>query len=757
MSWSFTPDFLLGSLLARFKPGWPRWVTAAAGFLLAVGYLLGVFAPFDRFLLDTAYSLSSRRATEDLLIVEIDGRSLKALNSWPWPRSYHAALLDRLHGAGAASVVFDIDFSSASTSVGDRAFAKSIAAADGTVLLPSFIQNRGATEDAAADGTLPLDIFRKNARVGLVNMFPDPDGLLRQYYLRQSSDGTSIPSMVAQLAPGHLSAPDIFYIDFGIRPETIARLSYIDVLIGKFDPKLVSGRRVLVGATAAELGDRYLVPRAGVMPGVVVLAMAYETLVQNRAITALQPGWGLLGLGATVWLSFMLMRGGWRRAFGAGVGLAIFILAGRYALQSAFALSADVVCWLVSVAICLVVALIWEAKKLAMMTLLQREASRRQEAFTRSVFLDSSEGILVVNAEGVIEAVNPAAQRMLLSQPDTLVGCSISAVMCGFNFAHISERAALADRQTLSSDLTLPGPDGGDVALAITIIKSRLQIDEDGPIHVPTSAAAMYVVTMRDITAQRATEAAREKAVAELKSATLAKSQFLASISHELRTPLNSIIGFSSLISQENSGATGNLKHAGYAADIHESGQRLLQLVNDIIDLSRIEAGEYEIRPDHLDIRSILSSCVHEVRRTMDCAERSLDLAISPTAPIVQADPRALRKAILNVLSNAVKFSPPNGKIILRASGTAAHQLAIEIVDEGIGMDDGLLARITAPFAQASYGYNRQYDGIGIGLYVVNRLIKLQGGTVEIASKPGKGTTVRLLLPRSELVWKVAQ
>ena len=736
---------------------WPQKLTAALGAVLALGYFLGAFAPFDRLLLDSAFSLTARRAGSDLLVIEIDRKSLQSLNAWPWPRAFHAALLDRLRQDGADLVAFDIDFSSASTASGDRAFARAIAAMPGRVVLPSFVQAAGDHGGGTADA-VPIDLFRAQALLGAVNVFPDTDGRLRRYRPAQGFQDGSPPTMVDRLLAG--AAVDRpadrsvdrsvgeggFYIDYGIRPDTIAHLSYVDALTGRYDPRLVAGRRVLVGATALELGDRFAVPRYGFLPGVDVQALAYESIVQRRAIARLGAAWTLAGIGIVTWLAYRLMIGRWRRALGAGLALALAIVALQAGLQVLAAVAVDAASWLAAVLGCLAIAVTREAELLAKATRDLRDATRRQEALTRSVFSDSSDGIMVVNALGLVEAVNPAAERLLGQPAAGIIDNPLALFLPGLGFAVSGGTEAGAAPLTLSREIVLALPGRGEIALAVVVTKSRLQIEADA------AATDVYVVTMSDITARRAAESAHEHAMTELKAAARAKSRFLASISHELRTPLNAIIGFSSLISQQGLGPIGNPKYADYAVDINESGHRLLQLVNDVIDLSRIEAGEYEIKRDQLDLSSLFNGCLHELRQVANCQSRTFDIEIAAKAPDADGDPRAIRKALVNLLSNAVKFTKPNGRIVLRAATAPGRQLALEVQDDGIGIEKLMLDRIMEPFSQVSGGFSRSHDGMGIGLHVVNRLVKLHGGAMEIFSEPGAGTTVRLSLPAKLVV-----
>jgi len=242
-------------------------------------------------------------------------------------------------------------------------------------------------------------------------------------------------------------------------------------------------------------------------------------------------------------------------------------------------------------------------------------------------------------------------------------------------------------------------------------------------------------------------EAARDLTIRELQAATAAKNEFLARISHELRTPLSAIIGFSTMIGDQSLGPVGNPKYIEYAHDIHSGGKRLLELVNDIIDVTRIEAEQYAIRPDVLEVASLLGAACYAAQQAEDCGEKTLRFEVLPGAEAVHSDRQALAKVIAKLLSNAIKFTGPNGHILLRAKPAADKAILFEVVDDGIGIAPAALKSVTAAFSQVRGGLDRRHEGAGLGLYFANRLMELMGGKLEIESAPGAGTTVRLHIP----------
>lgn len=252
-----------------------------AGLALAAGTVTAlsqVGQAADRALDPLRFAAISSQASGKIVIVEMDAASIARIDRWPWPRDNYAGVVDRLTAAGAANIVFDVDFSSPAT--GDAAFAAALKRADGKVALPTFAQ-RASADDPRSIDALPIAVLRDRAALASVSISPDPDGIVRSAPLGTMTAGTPRPSLSAYIAGVSGTADRLFPIDFGIEPASVPRLSFIAVRDGQFDPKAVAGKSVLIGATAVEMGDRYGVPRWGVQPGVVVQALAAETLLRS--------------------------------------------------------------------------------------------------------------------------------------------------------------------------------------------------------------------------------------------------------------------------------------------------------------------------------------------------------------------------------------------------------------------------------------------------------------------------------------------
>ncbi len=254
------------------------------------------------------------------------------------------------------------------------------------------------------------------------------------------------------------------------------------------------------------------------------------------------------------------------------------------------------------------------------------------------------------------------------------------------------------------------------------------------------------VAVTRDISERKAQEAELLRARDEAEGASRAKSQFLANMSHELRTPLNAVIGFSEILNRELFGALGEARYRDYARLIHESGEHLLNVVNDILDMSKIEAGKFNIVKEPFEVASLVRSCCDILRHTAERRGVTLMADVAPGIPELPADKRACKQMLLNVIANAIKFTNEGGWV--RVSARALRgKVELAVADNGIGIAAEDLPKLGNPFVQASNSYDRSYEGAGLGLSVVKGLARLHGGTFELQSTLGQGTTALIVLP----------
>jgi PAS domain S-box-containing protein len=250
-----------------------------------------------------------------------------------------------------------------------------------------------------------------------------------------------------------------------------------------------------------------------------------------------------------------------------------------------------------------------------------------------------------------------------------------------------------------------------------------------------------------DVTQRKNVEAALREAKDAAELANRSKSQFLATVSHELRTPLNAIIGFSEILKQEMFGPLGNGAYLTYAHDIFDSGRHLLQLINDILDLAKIEAGKLELHLSAIDVGNVVLSSVRMVRRRADEKGIDVQIRIGERVPKVRADERQMKQIMMNLLSNAVKFTPQGGKVVISAATDGREHVLITVADTGIGIAEEHLAKVLTPFGQIDSTLSRQYEGTGLGLPLTKSLVEMHGGTLTLESRVGRGTTVAIRMP----------
>ena len=249
-----------------------------------------------------------------------------------------------------------------------------------------------------------------------------------------------------------------------------------------------------------------------------------------------------------------------------------------------------------------------------------------------------------------------------------------------------------------------------------------------------------------ELSANSATEA-----MLVAQAANRAKSEFLANMSHELRTPLNAIMGFSQIIAEQTLGPIGTGKYIEYSRDITGSAQHLLDIINDILDLARIEAGKTELIEEPLDPQMLIPACARVVSERAKLAGVTVEFDAENAQFLFLGDERKLKQIVINLLSNAVKFTPAGGRIDVRWQVEAERCCELTIADTGIGIAPADLTRVLQPFAQAESGLNRRYEGTGLGLPLTRGLVELHGGSFRLESELGRGTRAIIEFPLSRV------
>lgn len=382
---------------------------AIAGIVAAL-YLSNSLSLFDNKLTDLGYRLSSRPASGNVVLVEINAKSIDELKIWPWPRRYHAKVLDTLLAAGAELVAFDVDFSAHSRLEEDKTLEKALSRSGGKVILPAFSQlSRTPDGKTELKWKTPLPEFRRHAALASINVRPEVDSLIRTMEIQSGS----IPSMAALLANAGNTVFGTFQIDYGIDPWTVPRLSYADILKGRFDASDVAGKKIVIGSTAVELGDQLAVPIFQTIPGPLIHILGYESLVQGRAlleVSALPISVGILI--STLLLGPFFLRKSWQKSLIALVAVSAGLIALSLIVQISFPILINIVPILLSVLLSFSFAVIKRIDQQAMRLVFQSLDLRRKDVLMRNVVENSFDGIITMAPDGIIESANPAALRI---------------------------------------------------------------------------------------------------------------------------------------------------------------------------------------------------------------------------------------------------------------------------------------------------------------------------------------------------------
>jgi two-component system, cell cycle sensor histidine kinase DivJ len=350
---------------------------------------------------------------------------------------------------------------------------------------------------------------------------------------------------------------------------------------------------------------------------------------------------------------------------------------------------------------------------------------------------------------GAVEFISPAAEALLGTPVSRLLGHGL------FDRVHVADRpawlTALSDAarggegRSVEFRLRREAPRGRNAPTGFIWVEMRCRPLEP-PAGTTAGADRGVVAVMREITERKLQQEALDSARTAAEQADAAKSNFLATMSHELRTPLNAIIGFSEMIAQEDVLMIDAGKRKEYAQLINDSGQHLLSVVNGILDMSKMESGNFELSPEPFAPRAALLNCCNLL--ALKARENGIDLVTRAPEdlPVMTGDPRAFRQIVLNLVANAIKFTERGGTVTVSAAVEGAR-LVLRVSDTGVGIAADDLKRIGDPFFQAGKTYQRRHEGTGLGLSIVKSLVALHGGEMSLQSKLDEGTTVTIALP----------
>ena len=330
------------------------------------------------------------------------------------------------------------------------------------------------------------------------------------------------------------------------------------------------------------------------------------------------------------------------------------------------------------------------------------------------------------------------------NQARTLLSEAVEAMKHGFALVDAGGRKLLANSRY--SEVAAEAEFGTPRSVEIAIGDGKWLMHDES-----ATPSGRLVCVQTDITQLKRREHELEGAKEAAEAADRAKTQFLANMSHELRTPLNAIIGFSDLMEKQIVGPLSE-RYRGYASDIQESGQHLLGIINDILDLSKIQVGRGDLHDSMLSVADVVDTCINIVAERAKRGGLRLRPEIPGGLPFLVGDELRIRQMVLNLLSNAIKFTPSGGEITVTAEAVQGGAIELAVRDTGVGMREEDIPRALEPFTQIDSSLTRRYEGTGLGLPLVKKLVELHGGSMGIESEVQRGTTVRLTFPPSRIV-----
>ncbi len=716
----------------------------------------------DRGLYDSHIQWLAKPASSEIVIIEIDPKSLNTFGRWPWPRDTHARLLEVLTSAKPKAVALDVLFSEADSQHPrlDDALAQAIDQAK-PVVLPVIFE----TDGHALVETRPLSIFARHAVLGHANVDLDKDGLCRSVPLYAGIGAPDRPALALALYNLYHSEPELpssnlrattpsthdktliedrrIWLPFYDTDRDFQRFSYASVLSGAVSPDNFTDKYVLVGLTASGIEHDTPTPLTidnRPMSGIDVAASTLDALVKR---TFWQPLPG-------IWQFFLTLGL-------ASAGIRLSMLWPHRHLPLVIGLQALGILLLCS--LLLRFGRIWFAPSAAICILLLSyplRSWRHFEKLIQSLFAERKRAYVILNAitdcvittnpDGRIDFMNSAAQELMdrhlpqtinhhvddiflieiSGQPQKL-GSLIGQCIARHDVISYEHCLLSIFDQTLTANLVIAPMFGGKGKLLGTTIT----INDVGE----------RLIMAKLIIQKAEQQTAMSQLLNQAESATLAKSQFLSRISHELRTPLNAIIGFAQLLQTEPAHPPLADNHRESVDEILRAGRHLLDLINDLLDLAKIEAGKINLNLGQFALSDLLNECQTMIAPLAN--GQSLTIQVDNPLPddcLLYIDPTRGKQILLNFLSNAVKYNRPNGTITVTCNPVADGKIRIAITDSGEGLSEEQQQLLFQPYQRLNIDDNL-IEGVGIGLLISKQLAELMDGAVGVSSQPNLGST----------------
>lgn len=727
---------------------------------------------FDYWIYDTEIQLLSEPASEDIVIIEVDQQSLQDLGRWPWPRNIHARLMEFLAPAEPYAIALDFVFSEPDAEHPERDIRLDRAlAANKFVVLPVIFEQNGSTWVETA----PLPDYAAHASLGHANIDQDPDGVSRSILLQAGLGDNWRPAMplaiyaqrhpeilgklpglrTADMVPGQVNMPRGDYrvwLPFYDSQSDFKRLSYRDVLAGAVPRQFFTHKYVLIGLTASGIERTVPAPLTiggRPMSGVDFIAAGLDGLLKNTLRQPLSKDWQtLVNLLLVCGSALITTRISPRWLPLAILGLAMAILA------VSLALLASTHYWLAPAsAVCVLIASYplrsWRHFDRLIHSLF---AERKRAYITLNAIVD---GVITTTRDGEIDYMNAAAMDIIGNKLATSTSRHIDAI---FSVAidgktrliselieqSISQHSPIkfnhcgltvSDRFTLTANLNISPMFGSKGLLMGTV----LTIHDIGERLI---MAKMLLQKSEQQTLMR-------QLIDRTEQVSLAKSQFLSQMSHELRTPLNAIIGFAQLLQTPDPEYPLAEHHLDSVNEILKAGLHLLGLINELLDLAKIESGKISLSIGSMALTELLSDCQTLIRPLAD--SKGLQLMIqNPLADDLRlkVDPKRAKQILLNFLSNAVKYNRPGGNITLLTADAEDNRVRISVIDSGQGLAEQQQQLLFQSFERLGAEHT-DIEGTGIGLAITKQLAELMQGKVGVTSTPGVGSTFWVELPCS--------
>lgn len=369
------------------------------------------------------------------------------------------------------------------------------------------------------------------------------------------------------------------------------------------------------------------------------------------------------------------------------------------------------------------------------------QALSEAERKYRTIVENIAGGIYQMSIDGKYLSANPAMAKILGYNTSAELLSSISDVNHKVykdsrrRMRFLRDIEDFGDTQTIETEIYRQ-----DGSVIWVTESARAVYDEDGIL-------LFYEGSMNDITERKQVEVKLREAKVQSDLASRAKSEFLTNMSHELRTPLNAIIGFSEIIKNQAFGPVGSGEYLEYAQDIHNGGKRLLNVINEILDVSRIETGDRILNEGVVDLKPLAQTCIDLMGPKIDANEMIVMNSVPDDFPALIGEELAVKQMVMNLLSNAVKYTPAGGRVTISAEINSSGGIRLSVTDTGVGLDEEEIEKALSPFGQIENKHNKSSSGTGLGLTLVDALVKLHEGKLELFSQKGIGTTATLIFP----------